>query len=123
MVRARAETAKATKATKAAKEPKAKKEKISKKKVKDKNAPKKALSAFMMFSKEEREGIKKKNPDAAFGEMGKLMGEAWKKMSDKDKKPYQKMADDDKVRYADAMEAYKGGEAPGDEEEEEEEEE
>ena len=34
---------------------------------KDPNAPKKALSAFMIFSQENRSKIKEANPDASFG--------------------------------------------------------
>jgi hypothetical protein len=34
---------------------------------KDKNAPKRALSAYMFFSQDWRERIKAENPDAGFG--------------------------------------------------------
>ena len=34
---------------------------------KDPNAPKKALSAFMIFSSENRSKVKEENPDAGFG--------------------------------------------------------
>ncbi len=34
---------------------------------KDKNAPKRALSAYMFFSQDWRERIKTENPDAGFG--------------------------------------------------------
>ena len=40
-----------------------------KKKKKDPNAPKKALSAYMIFMSENRERIKEANPSAAFGEI------------------------------------------------------
>ena len=36
---------------------------------KDKNAPKRALSAYMFFSQDWRERIKAENPDAGFGEL------------------------------------------------------
>ena len=38
------------------------------------------------------------NPEATFGEVGKLVGAAWKECSDKDKKPYQAEAEKDKAR-------------------------
>lgn len=64
----------------APKAPKAKKEK------KDDGQPKKracwrraplthtALSAYMIFSQEERPRFKEENPDATFGELGKIIG-------------------------------------------------
>lgn len=48
--------------TKAASKPRATKAK------KDKNAPKRALSAYMFFSQDWRERIKAENPDASFGQ-------------------------------------------------------
>jgi len=53
---------------------------------KDKNAPKKPCSAFFWFSKEQRPLIKEKNPNATFGDMGKLIGEAWRALTEDDKK-------------------------------------
>lgn len=81
--------------------PKARKEKVEKKlaKKKDKNAPKRPLSAFMFFSKDRRETVRTDNPDASFGEIGKLLGENWRSLSDGDKTPYNAQAADDKKRY------------------------
>ena len=53
---------------------------------KDKNAPKRALSAYMFFSQDWRERIKAENPDAGFGEVGKLLGAKWKELDDDEKK-------------------------------------
>lgn len=53
---------------------------------KDKNAPKRALSAYMFFSQDWRERIKTENPDAGFGEVGKLLGAKWKELDDDEKK-------------------------------------
>ncbi|KAJ3072069.1 Non-histone chromosomal protein 6 [Quaeritorhiza haematococci] len=54
------------------KETKTRSQKVSKKaggkKKKDPNAPKKALSAFMIFSQENRKIVKEENPNASFGE-------------------------------------------------------
>ncbi|GIL44113.1 hypothetical protein Vafri_1648 [Volvox africanus] len=84
------------------------------KKVKDPNAPKKNLTAFMYFSNSNREKVKAENPGIAFGEVGKMLGERWKGMSLDEKAPYEQMAAKDKVRYAEAMKAYKakGGGVP-----------
>ncbi|EOY03382.1 High mobility group isoform 3 [Theobroma cacao] len=51
------------------------------KKKKDPNAPKRAMSGFMFFSQMERENVKKSNPGIAFTEVGKVLGDKWKKMS------------------------------------------
>ena len=50
--------------------------------------------------------MKKRNPTAGIGELGKLMGEMWSKLSEKEKAPYQKRADKDKERYNQEKEAY-----------------
>ncbi|KAL5520385.1 NHP6 [Sanghuangporus baumii] len=65
---------------------------------KDANAPKRALSAYMFFSQDWRERIKAENPDAGFGEVGKLLGAKWKEMDESEKKPYIEQAARDKQR-------------------------
>lgn len=82
------------------------KEKKPRKK-KDKNAPKKNLSAFMFFSNDMRAKVKEENPGIAFGEVGKVLGEKWKALSAEDKVQYDEQASADKERYATAMAAYK----------------
>ncbi|KAK9811520.1 hypothetical protein WJX72_005220 [[Myrmecia] bisecta] len=79
----------------------------AKRKKKDKNAPKKGLSAFMFFSSGMREQVKAENPGIAFGEIGKVMGEKWKQVSPEERAKYEQMAANDKERYARDMEAYK----------------
>ncbi|KAF5353237.1 hypothetical protein D9756_003684 [Leucocoprinus leucothites] len=65
---------------------------------KDPKAPKRALSAYMFFSQDWRERIKAENPDAGFGEVGKLLGAKWKEMDEDEKKPYVEQASADKTR-------------------------
>jgi hypothetical protein len=48
-----------------------------KKTAKKAKGPKKSPSAFILFGQSVREDIKKKNPDASFGDIGKLIGQAW----------------------------------------------
>ena len=60
----------------------------------------------MFFSKEMRPKIQEKNPEASFGETGKLLGEAWKNVTDEEKKKFEDMAEADKGRYKKAMESY-----------------
>ncbi len=68
--------------------------------------PKRALSAFMCFSKETRPKVIAENPDLAFGDIGKQIGELWRNLSEEDKEPYNKMSAADKERYTEAMESY-----------------
>jgi HMG (high mobility group) box len=77
-----------------------------KKPKKDPNAPKKGKSAYMIFASEKREEIKKENPDATFGELGKLLGQAWKDITEKEKEKYNKKAEKDKKRYDEEMKNY-----------------
>ncbi|KAG1149979.1 hypothetical protein G6F37_004560 [Rhizopus arrhizus] len=68
---------------------------------KDPNAPKRALSAYMFFSQANRENVIKENPEAKFGEIGKILGAKWKEMTDEEKKPFTEKAEADKKRYED----------------------
>ncbi|KAJ3038281.1 Non-histone chromosomal protein 6 [Rhizophlyctis rosea] len=95
--------------------------KRKKKAKKDPNAPKKPLSAFIIFSNENRARIKEENPAAEFKDIGKLLGTAWRGMGESEKQKYQKKADQDKERYAREEKAYKPGAANDDDEDEEEE--
>lgn len=56
------------------------------KKKKDPNAPKRPLAPYMFYCKEQREKVKASQPDISFGEIGKVLGQQWSAMSEKDKK-------------------------------------
>ncbi|XP_020250206.1 FACT complex subunit SSRP1 isoform X2 [Asparagus officinalis] len=103
----------ATKKSSAKRKPKDGEEEGSKKrkqkKKKDPNAPKRAMSGFMHFSNAERENIKKSNPGMAFTDVGRALGEKWKKMTAEEKEPYESMAQADTKRYKEAMADYKSG--------------
>jgi len=66
---------------------------------KDPDAPKSPRTAFMYFSQENRDDVKKDNPDISFGDIGKELGKQWRKLKAADKKKYEKMAEKDKQRY------------------------
>ncbi|OJJ60896.1 hypothetical protein ASPSYDRAFT_87465 [Aspergillus sydowii CBS 593.65] len=82
---------------------------------KDPNAPKRGLSAYMFFANDNRDKVREENPGISFGQVGKMLGEKWKALSDKDRKPYEDKAATDKKRYEDEKAAYQAG---GDDEEE-----
>jgi hypothetical protein len=89
------------------------------KKKKDPNAPKKALSAYMFFAQANRDKVKKENPDATFGELGKLLGKQWSKASKSDKAKYEAKANKDKERYEKEKAKYDKKRESSSEEEEE----
>ena len=60
-------------------------DKKKKRSKKDPGAPKRGLSAYMFFSQEHRKQVQADNPEASFGSIGKILGEKWKNMSDKEK--------------------------------------
>ncbi|KAJ3969698.1 high mobility group box domain-containing protein [Lentinula raphanica] len=92
--------------TKAKRKTTEKAEKASRKPKKDPKAPKRALSAYMFFSQDWRERIKSENPDAGFGEVGKLLGAKWKELDEEEKKPYIEQAARDKERAEEEKTAY-----------------
>ncbi|KAL6908653.1 high mobility group box domain-containing protein [Trichoderma evansii] len=78
----------------------------SKRAKKDPNAPKRGLSAYMFFANEQRENVREENPGISFGQVGKLLGERWKALNDKQRAPYEAKAAADKKRYEDEKQAY-----------------
>jgi hypothetical protein len=73
------------------------------------NKIKRPLSAYMFFSTENRDKVMKdfKFEKKQIGDIAKKLGEQWKKMSEKDKAPYNEKAKKAKAAY-DAAKA-KGG--------------
>jgi len=77
------------------------------KKVKDPNAPKRAMSSFFHFSHEHRATIKAQNPDFGIQDVAKELGRIWNTMDDESKDKYVQLAQVDKGRYVVAMKEYK----------------
>eukprot|EP00192_Tetraselmis_astigmatica_P015885 CAMPEP_0117663142 /NCGR_PEP_ID=MMETSP0804-20121206/8434_1 /TAXON_ID=1074897 /ORGANISM="Tetraselmis astigmatica, Strain CCMP880" /LENGTH=89 /DNA_ID=CAMNT_0005470099 /DNA_START=160 /DNA_END=429 /DNA_ORIENTATION=+ len=86
--------------------PKAPAEGKRKRAKKDPNAPKRPLGMYMMFCKERRGGIAAANPSLSVAQIGKLLGEEWRAMDEKEKERFRGLADQDKVRYEKEMETY-----------------
>ncbi|KAL1997815.1 hypothetical protein VTN02DRAFT_693 [Thermoascus thermophilus] len=79
------------------------------KKKKDPNAPKRGLSAYMFFANEQRESVREENPGISFGQVGKVLGERWKALTDEQRRPYEEKALADKKRYEDEKASYNAG--------------
>ena len=65
----------------------------------------------MFFSSAERERVKAENPEASFGELGKILGARWKEMDDAAREPYVAKAAEDKARYEREKKAADGANA------------
>mmetsp|Transcript_2189 Transcript_2189/g.3377 ORF Transcript_2189/g.3377 Transcript_2189/m.3377 type:complete len:181 (+) Transcript_2189:64-606(+) len=74
---------------------------------KDPNAPKGALSSYIIFSNVARNEIKAENPETPVTEVMRIIGERWRAMSAEDKLPFEEMSARDKMRYESEMSAFR----------------
>jgi len=88
--------------------PKGEKGGRGKKRTKDPNAPKRALSAFFWFCNDERPKVKATMPDASIGDIAKVLGKRWQAIGDDVKARYEALNAKDKARYEKEIAAYKG---------------
>eukprot|EP00934_Nitzschia_sp_Nitz4_P002411 Nitzschia sp. Nitz4//scaffold322_size40381//30221//31240//NITZ4_007566-RA/size40381-processed-gene-0.26-mRNA-1//-1//CDS//3329547845//2406//frame0 len=80
--------------------------KKSKRRPKDPNAPKRASGAYVFFTNEMRPKVLAEYPGIKFVDLGKVMGERWRALSPAQKKEYEDMAAQDKVRFQQQMQEY-----------------
>jgi hypothetical protein len=73
---------------------------------KDPAAPKRASGAFVCFTNEARPIVMKDFPGVKFVEMGRVLGERWRSLPPDQKKRYEDMAAEDKVRFQMEMQQY-----------------
>lgn len=79
------------------------------KKKKDPNAPKQPLSAYFLFSQEERLKVKAEHPGFSICEVAKELGKRWADMAPEVKQRYQQMAEEGRQKYDQDMAAYRQG--------------
>jgi hypothetical protein len=104
---AKPKATKATKTTKATETKTAKKALPKQKRVKkERTAPKRPRTAFIMYLSDHRENIIKSNPGIKFTDITKVGAEQWKQAKPAVKSKYEKAAEEDKARYAKEMETY-----------------
>ncbi len=72
----------------------------------DPNAPKRACSAFLLFSKAERAHVKSEYPDATQTEMCKHLGDRWKAADEETKAKYAALYMENKVKATEARRVY-----------------
>ena len=80
-----------------------------KKAKKDPNAPKRNMSAYFLFSVDIRPQVKQENPDAAFGDIARIISAQYKALDEKERAKWDAKAQADKERYQREMEAYRAG--------------
>jgi len=71
--------------------------------MKDPNAPKKPLSAYFLFSQEERLKVKAENPDYSITEVAKELGRRWAVLDAPTKQSYEQRYQDSRREYEQAM--------------------
>ncbi|XP_066534783.1 FACT complex subunit SSRP1 [Hoplias malabaricus] len=103
------------KPSKKAKIVKEKKPRKKEKKMKDSSAPKRPMSAYMLWLNSSRERIKAENPGISVTEISKKAGEMWKQLSKDKKEEWEGKAEDAKKDYERAMKEYResGGGSSG----------
>ena len=73
---------------------------------KEANKPKGTKSAYNFFVQHERQNADNENKKLPFSEMSHICAIKWKKMSDKEKLPFVKLAEKDAARYKKEMANY-----------------
>lgn len=81
--------------------------KVNQKPIKDPNAPKKPLSAYFLFSQEERLKVKAENPDYSITEVAKELGKRWATLQPDIKNSYEQRYQDARRVYESEMNNYK----------------
>lgn len=66
-------------------------------------APKRASGAYVFFTNDMRPKVLSEFPGIKFVELGKVLGERWRALTPEEKKHYEEMATDDKVRFQTEM--------------------
>eukprot|EP00550_Attheya_septentrionalis_P012115 CAMPEP_0198303606 /NCGR_PEP_ID=MMETSP1449-20131203/56973_1 /TAXON_ID=420275 /ORGANISM="Attheya septentrionalis, Strain CCMP2084" /LENGTH=341 /DNA_ID=CAMNT_0044006101 /DNA_START=449 /DNA_END=1474 /DNA_ORIENTATION=- len=78
---------------------------------KDPNAPKRASGAYVFFTNEMRPQVMREFPGVKFVEMGRILGERWRALEPHEKKRFEEMAAEDKVRFQMEMQQYAANQA------------
>ena len=61
---------------------------------------------YMFFANEQRDQVREENPGISFGQVGKVLGDKWKALSEKQRQPYEAKAAADKKRYEEEKAKY-----------------
>eukprot|EP00980_Cylindrotheca_fusiformis_P022844 scaffold9841_cov102-Cylindrotheca_fusiformis.AAC.1 len=78
---------------------------------KDPAAPKRPSGAYVFFTNDMRPKVLSEYPGIKFVELGKVLGERWRALSPDEKKQYEQLAAEDKVRFQMEMQQYTANQA------------
>ena len=73
---------------------------------KDPAAPKRPSGAYVFFTNDMRPKVLQEFPGLKFVDLGKVLGERWRALSPQEKKTYEDMAANDKIRFQMEMQQY-----------------
>uniref|UniRef100_A0A7E4VH41 High mobility group protein n=1 Tax=Panagrellus redivivus TaxID=6233 RepID=A0A7E4VH41_PANRE len=79
---------------------------------KDPNAPKRALSAFFIFSSEKRADVAAEFPEWRAGQIAQELGRMWKTMTEEEKMVYENKAVVERERYVEELRVYRLSQQP-----------
>ena len=85
--------------------------KKSKRTPKDPSAPKRASGAYVFFTNEMRPKVLQEYPGIKFTDLGIILGERWRALTPEEKKRFEAMAGEDKVRFTVEMQEYASNQA------------
>merc|ERR1712216_202535 len=81
-------------------------EKKPRKKRRDKDKPKRAMSAYLVFLNKHRDATQKKNPSWSVTDVTKELAGKWKTVTQSERDECQRVSDEDKARYYREMQNY-----------------
>eukprot|EP00559_Dactyliosolen_fragilissimus_P005522 CAMPEP_0184871716 /NCGR_PEP_ID=MMETSP0580-20130426/40877_1 /TAXON_ID=1118495 /ORGANISM="Dactyliosolen fragilissimus" /LENGTH=250 /DNA_ID=CAMNT_0027374413 /DNA_START=515 /DNA_END=1267 /DNA_ORIENTATION=+ len=79
---------------------------MNRKPVKDQNAPKRNVSAYLLYQNAKRETFKRENPGMTFGQLAKYTSHMYKNLTPEEKATWDARAQQDKARYDRQMSLY-----------------
>jgi upstream-binding transcription factor len=71
-----------------------------------KAGPKRGLTSYIFFCKDMRPKLKEESPDMATKDVTAELGKRWRELSENKKKPFEKLAAEDKARYESEKESW-----------------
>lgn len=72
----------------------------------DPSAPKKPKNAYLFFCNTNHARVRSENPEAPPAEVMTMLGKQWQSLSESDRAPFVKMAEEDKTRYSTESQSY-----------------